>query len=952
MKNNIFNKKKSLALASMLIASGVATAQEIADSTIINVAFGQVSKTDLMGGVSQVSVQEQLKKDYSAYSLNNLQSLIGGYNGNIWGQGALVLVDGAPRSATDITATEVDKVTVLKGASAVALYGSKGAKGVILITTKRGKIQPLTIEARANTGFYVPKRYPKFLGAAEYMSLYNEALMNDDPTQPKKYSDEQIYNTAQGTNPYRYPDMDFFGSDYLRKAYNRSDATVEVTGGSKFARYYANFGVTYNNGLIKYGEHKNDNNLNFRVRSNIDATITDWLGAYVNVGINISNAYTGRGDFWGAANSLRPNWYTGLVPTSMLDPNNASLQQMVGSSSFLIDGQYLLGGASDSQSTVFGDMLTGGYVKDKNRTFSFDVGVKADLGMLLKGLSFETAFSIDYWDYYSEAFSQTYATYEPTWSNVNGQDMIIGLTKYNKDQLSQNEYIGSSQYYQSMAFRAQFNYKNTFAKYHNLDVALAAWGYSKQNAADEYHNSSSYHKTTNANLGLRLGYNYAQTYYAELAAAAVHSPKLAEGHREALSPSVTLGWRLGQEKWFKNALPFFDEAKVNASYAVLNQDIDISDYYMYKGYYNMKGGWYQWMDGTQGGNTNSSVRGGNDQLGFIKRKEWRVGLEASVFKGLVTLDFNYFNQLTDGLLTDGSSTLYPSYFNSYPNGSFLSYTNYNQDLRKGFDYALYVNKKIGKVDAKLGLTGQVYSSEAKRREENNGENTYLNAQGQALDVIRGYVCEGFFTQEDIDHLNANLDQNNPNFVPKHTFGDVKAGDLKYKDVNGDGVVDSKDQVVMGKYGWSACPYIYGVNLTLKWKQFTLFAAGTGQMGAKAFRSNDWRYGSSKYTEVMKGRWTAETAETATYPRLTALSNTNNYRNSGFWIYSTDRFDLNKVQLTYDMPSKWFTGKVVSGMSIYLLGESLLTISKHREYMETNYSSPQCRFYNIGLKMSF
>ena len=942
----------SLALASMLVSSGVVSAQELADSSKINVAFGQVSKTDLMGGVSQVDIQEQLKKDYSASSLNNLQSLIGGYNGNIWGQGALVLVDGAPRSASDINATEVDKVTVLKGASAVALYGSKGAKGVILITTKRGKIQPLTIEARANTGFYVPKRYPKYLGAAEYMSLYNEALSNDDPTQPMKYSDEQIYNTAQGTNPYRYPDMDFFSSDYLRKAYNRTDATMEVTGGSKFAKYYANFGVTYNNGLIKYGEHKKDNNLNLRVRSNIDATITDWLSAYVNVGINISNQYTGRGDFWGAANSLRPNMYTGLIPISMIDSNNASLQQMVNGTIHHIDGQYLLGGASDNQSTVFGDMLVAGYVRDKNRTFSFDVGAKADLGMITKGLTFETAFSIDYWNYYSEAYKLGYATYEPTWGNVNGEDMIIGLTQYSKDSQSTSEYIGSSQYYQSMTFRAQFNYVNTFAKYHNVDATLSAWGYSKQNAADSSHSSSSYHKTTNANLGLRLGYNYNHTYYAELAAAAVHSPKLAEGHREAISPSVTLGWRLSQEDWFKNALPFFDEAKINASYAVLNQDIDISDYYMYKGYYNMKGGWFTWQDGTQGGNTNSSVRGANDELTFVKRKEWRIGLETSMLNGLVTLDFNYFNQLTDGLLTDGSSTLYPSYFNTYPNGSFLPYTNYGQDTRKGFDYALYLNKNIGKVSAQLGFTGQVYSSKAKRREENNGEYTYLNAAGQALDVIRGYVCEGFFTQQDIDNLNANLDQSDPNFVPKHTFGDVKAGDLKYKDINGDGVVDSKDQVVMGKYGWSACPYIYGLNLTLKWKNFTFFAAGTGQMGAKAFRSNDWRYGTSKYTEVMKGRWTAETAETATYPRLTALNNTNNFRNSNFWIYSTDRFDLNKVQLTYDMPKKWFTGKVVSGMSVYLLGESLLTISKHREYMETNYSSPQCRYYNIGLKMSF
>lgn len=155
----------SLALASMLVASGVASAQEV-DTTKVKVAFGEVAKTDLMGGVSEVNVEEQLKKDYSAYSLNNLQSLIGGYNGSVWGQGALVLIDGAPRDASTINATEVEKVTVLKGASAVALYGSKAAKGVILITTKRGKIQPLSIAANVNTGFYIPKAYPEFPGGS------------------------------------------------------------------------------------------------------------------------------------------------------------------------------------------------------------------------------------------------------------------------------------------------------------------------------------------------------------------------------------------------------------------------------------------------------------------------------------------------------------------------------------------------------------------------------------------------------------------------------------------------------------------------------------------------------------------------------------------------------------------------------------------------------------------
>ena len=200
------------------------------------------------------------------------------------------------------------------------------------------------------------------------------------------------------------------------------------------------------------------------------------------------------------------------------------------------------------------------------------------------------------------------------------------------------------------------------------------------------------------------------------------------------------------------------------------------------------------------------------------------------------------------------------------------------------------------------------------------------------------ICEGYFqNEEEIENS------------PKQTFGDCKPGDLKYKDVNNDGVINNKDQVELGKW---AAPFYYGINLTLKWKQFTLFAAGTGSMGAKFTRSNDWRYNQQKYTSVVRGRWTEATAETATYPRLTAKDNSNSFRTSTYWLSSADRFDLNKVQLTCDMPNEWFKNKVVKGMSVYFLGESLLTISKHRKYFETSYGSPSCRFYNLGVKMNF
>ena len=404
MNNKILYIAFVLAMAPALSR---AQAQTVADSTAaqqVHVAFGKVNKSDLLGGVNEVNVADLLKKDYHAYSLDGISTMVGGYNGSIWGQSPLVLIDGVPRDASEVDATEVETVTVLKAASAVALYGSRGSKGVVLITTKRGKAQRLTIEARANAGLYVPKRYPHYLGAAEYMSLYNEACDNDGIAH--QYSDADIYNTAAGTNPYRYPDMNFYSSDYLRKATLRTDATAEITGGNQRATYYANFGMTYNNGLIKYGGHHKDDNLNFRVRANIDMTITSWLKAFANVGVHINNAYTYRGDFWGAAANLRPNWYSGLLPLDMMDMNNENVSNLVSTSNHIINGKYILGGNTVNQTTLFGDMLAAGYVKDKRRNFLFDVGVNADLGMITPGLSFKSAFSVDYYDYYSEGYKE------------------------------------------------------------------------------------------------------------------------------------------------------------------------------------------------------------------------------------------------------------------------------------------------------------------------------------------------------------------------------------------------------------------------------------------------------------------------------------------------------------------------------------------------------------------
>ncbi len=930
---------------SLLSMTGVQAQEESKDS-LVNVAFGKVAQEDLTHAISTVNTSELAKKTANNNSLVGLESFVGGYNGNIWGQGALVLVDGVPRSASNVRASEVETITVLKDAAAVVLYGSRAAKGVILITTKRGKESPMHIDVRANVGMNVPKSYPNYLDAGSYMTMYNEACRNDGIAE--RYDAGTIYNTAMGTNPYRYPNIDFYSSDYLRKFYTNSDVTGEVYGGNEKTRYYLNFGMAYANNLLKYGEAKKSYDMNFNVRGNVDMTLASWLKATTNAAIIFDNGYKGRGDFWGAASTLRPNWFAPLLPIDMMDLNVAHIQEYITNSNHLIDGKYLLGGTSADTTNPFSELLAAGYTKEKARRFMFDVAVMADLGSLLKGLSFKTAYSVDYTSYYSEAYAEKYAIYEPKWSNVNGKDMIIGLTKFNDDSKSTNEYVGKSTYDQTMTFSAQFDYARTFNKSHNVAATLLGWGYQTQNSADENNNAigtdvkgSNYHRTSNVNLGLRASYNYDHRYYADFSGALVHSAKLPEGNRKAFSPSVTLGWRLSKEK-FMESVDFVDDLKVTASYAKLHQDLDISDYYMYKGYFSDKGGWYQWYDGNVGGNTTGSKRGGNPLLDFITREEIRAGVDVTLCNQLLRINANYFTQKTSGLLTRGASTIYPSFFDLGTDLSFLPWINYNEDKRTGFDFSLSANKKFGDFDATLGFNGMVFSSKAAIRDEVANE-SYLLRQGRALDATYGYVCEGFFQDE------ADIEKH-----AKQTFGTVRPGDLKYKDINGDGVINSDDQIDLGAGGWSASPFTFGLNLTLKYKNFTLFAMGAGQTGAVAFKNNSyyWNRGTSKFSEVVLGRWTENTKETAIYPRLTTSNGDNNYRNSTFWMYKNNVFRLSNVQLTYDFPKNTFNGTFIHGLSLYCGGSNLLTIAKEREYIEMNLGSPQYRNFYLGFKAAF
>ena len=320
-------------------------------------------------------------------------------------------------------------------------------------------------------------------------------------------------------------------------------------------------------------------------------------------------------------------------------------------------------------------------------------------------------------------------------------------------------------------------------------------------------------------------------------------------------------------------------------------------------------------------------------------------MHAALLERALTADFSFFtNKLTGGVIL--ASNQMPSYFRVYyPESSFLPYINYNEDSRTGFDLALKYKKNFGDFGFQVGANLSYYTTNAAKRDDTNYADAYQYREGKAIDAIWGYECLGFF-QDEADIANS----------PEQKLGStVKPGDLKYKDQNGDGIIDTKDQIDLGKAGWYGAPTTLGINITLKYKNFTLFMLGVGGFGGHAIKNGSywWISGENKYSAVVRNRWTPETAATATYPRLTTQSGSNNYTNSDFWIYSTSRFDLAKVQLTYDFPKSLFGNSFVKGLSLYASGNSLLTIAKERELLEMNVgSAPQARFYNFGVQVAF
>jgi TonB-linked SusC/RagA family outer membrane protein len=913
--------KKNI-LVAMLVACGL-NLSVMAQDSVVHVAYKTINRKDLPGAVSILNPPQYLDKHYGTYLLEGTPAFIGG--GNFWNLGPeLVLIDGVPRSINDVTANEIEQISFLKGANAVVLYGSRAANGVMLITTKRGRPGVSQINVRANSGINVPKSYPDYLGSAEYMGYYNQALQNDGL--PALYADSIIAHYAAHDNPYRYPDIDYFSSQYLRKLYNTHSANAEFSSGTERARFYALAGFENQNSLLNFGEGKNEHNTRLNLRGNIDLKLNEFISTYVNVSTVFYTNRNALGNYWQRADSLQPHRFAPLIPIDAVAPGSKEAQTLVKGSRNVINGGYLLSGTQQFLTNPISDVYAGGYNKFTSRQFQYTNGIDVDLKNVTKGLSVHGQMSIDYSNTYNESVNNAYSIYVPAWNSGAGGDTITQLTKYNKDSKSGTQNLSNTWSDQLIDLNVHVDYVNTFKQKHNVAAMLMADGMRRRQTGD-------FQYRTNANAGVQLAYNYDHRYYADFTGAIVNSTKFAVGKRVAFSPTASLGWVLSEENFLKGS-GVLDRLKLTAAAGMVNTDLDlaVNGYYLYNAVYSPTA-FFSWADGTSTSTSRTTTisRGENLDLTYAKRKEVNLSIEGSMFKDKIGFLASLFYIKKDGIPVQKYS-LYPSYFfTTYPATSFVPYTNFAANRYQGLDFQLNFHQSIGAVKLTIGAAGTYIATKALKRDELFTDG-YRNRAGKPVDAIFGLRSQGLFTsQNDIDNHEA------------QKFGTVKPGDIKYVDQNGDNVIDERDEVMIGRW---AGPFTGGLNVTAQWKNFTLFVLGTGSFGGTGIRSGDyyWVTGAVKYSAVVRD---------ANYPRLTTLGSGNNFRYSDFWTYSTDQINISKVQLTWSFPRKLLQRSFVKGISIYASGSNLLMIAKNRAIMELNIGSlPQTRFYNFGIKGEF
>ncbi|MDD3787737.1 MAG: SusC/RagA family TonB-linked outer membrane protein [Petrimonas sp.] len=901
----------------------------------VNIAFKKIQTDQIVGAVSTLKAPEIYDYDNTIWAGDVLAGRTLGMMGNtnirgigisidvadLTGSGnfsgnALFIVDGLPRDIESLRLSEVENITVLKDVNAAMLYGSAAINGVVLITTKRGKAYDNYSNFSLNYGLSTPLALPKYLNAADYMTYYNQARANDGLS--SVYSDEMIQNYRTG-NKYRYPDVDYYSNEYVKSFRPYYDLVGEFSGGNEVAKYYLNFGMNSLGSLLNFGEGAKAKYNTFNVRGNVDLKIIDQINTSIDATALFGNDRGPRGNYWSSASTLRPYEYTPLIPIDLIDPENTLLLGRKND----VDGKYLIGGNLNNQTTPFGDGYAGGVFERIERKFSFNNRINFDLGNLTEGLSFHTNLSFDYYTRFDQTVANQYSSYEAVWAP--DEDKITDLKQYGTDARSGTQVVGNTIFRRRIGFYGLFNYDRYFNDVHHLTASLLGYG-------SIFKETNDFQGVKHAHMGLRIGYDYASKYLLDFSSVYVNSVKLAPSNRTGFSPSLGLAWIASSEDFLESS-ENINFLKFRISTGILNSDLPIGGFFYYDNRYGGAGG-YSWYEGTRSRGGVMSNWEQNYNLGFGKRKEINVGFEGLFFNKILGVEANVFHDIYSDLITR-PDTRYPGFYSD-----FIPYENFEKDSYDGAEIGLSINKSFGDWNLFFGANA-LYVTSKRLVVDEVYANDYQYRKGYPKDATFGLQAIGLFKDQ------ADIDSS-----PLQTFGTVHPGDIKYKDQNGDGIVDANDEVYLRR--WQA-PFSGGLQAKISYKNLMLFMLGEGRSGSETFKEGNyyWVDGNDKYSEVVLDSWTPETAGTATYPRLSSQANNNNSRRSSYWLYNNDYFQIRKVQLTYKMPEGITKSLLMKEFDIFVDASNVYQFAPNKKIRETRVGAePYYRTFSLGFRTKF
>lgn len=864
----------------------------------------------------------------------------------------LVLVDGVERSFNDIDPEDIESLTTLKDASATAVYGVRGANGVILIKTKPGKVGKPTVSADYYESF---TRFTKMVDLADgitYMNAANEAMRNDGIA--TKYTEDQIRNTIAGKDPYLYPNVDWLKEIFNDWGHNRR-VNVNVRGGSEKVAYYASVSYFNETGMTvtdknidTYDSKMKYSRYNFTTNLNIDVTPT----TKVEIG---AQGYLGEGnypaissaDLYNAAMSISPVEYPKM---------------------FFVNGEAFVPGTSTnnnfnnpySQATRRGyDNLT------KNQIYS-NLRVTQDLDMLTKGLKLTAMYAFDVYNEIHVHQDRAESTYNFLDTSVpydmNGQPILQRIYEGSNVLSYKQETSGNKKTY----LEASLNYDRTF----NDDHRVSALFLFNQQSKLLYPKGTLEDAIPYRMMGIagRATYSWKDRYFAEFNIGYNGAENFSPKHRFGTFPAFGVGWVVSNEKFWQplsKAVSFlkirYTDGKVGNS-EVSDRRFMYLDQMKENGDYGYKFG----PNGTKWSGY-ETVNMAVDLIWEESRKQ-DLGIDLKLFNDDLSIVFDLFKERRENILLKREHSIpsFLGYNTSAPYGNIGIIEN------KGFDGTIEYNKRINK-DWVIALRGNVTFNKDKWIQGELPEQKYewMNQYGHNINGVKGYVAEGLFTQTEIDDMARweSLSDANKAITPKpfaSQFGTVKAGDIKYKDLNNDGQIDAYDQTYISR--GDVPTTVYGFGFTVGWKDLSVGMMFQGVAGAERVLNGssvnpfNGGGGSGNLYSNIGDRWTEESPDqNAFYPRLSygseTTSNINNFQKSTWWVRNMNFLRLKTLQISYNLPKPWVNKVHLKNAAVYVMGTNLFTLSRFKLWdpelnTDNGASYPNTTSYSVGINFTF